>query len=82
MSGKSESGGKIDLNLLAILACPACRAKVVELEGSLQCVNTTCRRRYAVVNGLPVMLTDESEVLSPEDFAPLDLADPSNGAQK
>jgi len=52
----------IDQDLLDILACPACRAEV-RLEGD-RIVCTSCRRRYPVRDGIPVLLVDEAETPS------------------
>lgn len=49
----------IDAELLAILACPADRAPVTDGETHLVC--TSCGRRYAVREGIPVMLVEEAE---------------------
>jgi hypothetical protein len=49
----------IDSRLLEILACPACKTDV-RLEGDkLVCV--TCKRRYPIKGGIPVMLLEEAE---------------------
>jgi len=51
----------IDKELLAILACPACKADV-KLEGEkIICKNSACGLRYPVKDGIPVMLIDEAE---------------------
>jgi len=46
--------------LLLILACPACKAKVVlKPDGSaLKCVS--CKRVYPIRDDIPVMLIDEA----------------------
>ncbi len=52
----------IDPELLEILACPECKAKVeVVKEGAgLRCVR--CHRVYPVQDDIPVMLVDEAKV--------------------
>jgi uncharacterized protein YbaR (Trm112 family) len=52
----------ISQELLEILACPACRAKVeLKKDGSgLKCVN--CRRVYPIRDDIPVMLIDEAVI--------------------
>jgi uncharacterized protein YbaR (Trm112 family) len=48
--------------LLEILVCPACRAKV-ELKpdgGGLKCVE--CHRVYPIRDDIPVMLIDEAQI--------------------
>jgi uncharacterized protein YbaR (Trm112 family) len=52
----------ISQELLEILACPACKAKV-ELtadENGLKCVE--CKRVYPIRDDIPVMLVDEATV--------------------
>ncbi|HUS11724.1 MAG TPA: Trm112 family protein [Pyrinomonadaceae bacterium] len=50
----------ISQDLLEILACPACKAKVeLKADGSaLKCVE--CRRVYPIREDIPVMLIDEA----------------------
>lgn len=52
----------ISQELLDILACPACKAKVeLKLDGSgLKCVK--CKRVYPIRDDIPVMLIDEATV--------------------
>ena len=48
-------------DLLDILACPQCRGPLEVEAASLRC--DTCRLRYRVDNGIPVMLISEAERL-------------------
>lgn len=52
----------ISPELLEILACPACKAKVeLKADGSgLKCV--ACKRVYPIRDDIPVMLIDEATV--------------------
>jgi len=52
----------ISESLLLILACPACKAKVVlKPDGSaLKCVS--CKRAYPIRDDIPVMLIDEAVI--------------------
>lgn len=52
----------INQDLLEILACPACKAKVeLKPDGSaLKCVE--CRRVYPIRDDIPVMLIDEAKI--------------------
>ena len=56
----------ISQDLLEILACPACRAKVeLKADGSgLKCVE--CKRVYPIRDDIPVMLIDEATVENEE----------------
>jgi len=50
----------IDPELLAILACPVCKAPVREVADGILC--TSCTRTYPVKDGIPVMLAEEARI--------------------
>jgi len=52
----------ISQDLLQILACPACKAKVeLKSDGNaLKCVK--CKRVYPIRDDIPVMLVDEATI--------------------
>jgi uncharacterized protein len=56
-----EVSGVLSEELLSILACPACKSKVV-LENDLLVCNA-CGRRYPIRDGIPVMLIEEGDRL-------------------
>ncbi len=53
----------LDKTLLDILACPKCKGDLIykdaEEEESLTC--NACRLRYAVEDGIPIMLIDKAK---------------------
>jgi hypothetical protein len=51
----------MDEELLEILACPACKAKVVQEKEEIVCANPQCRLRYPIRDGIPVMLIEEAK---------------------
>ena len=57
----------ISQDLLEILACPACKAKVeLQPDGQgLKCVQ--CRRLYPIRDDIPVMLIEEATVAEEEN---------------
>jgi uncharacterized protein YbaR (Trm112 family) len=55
-------------DLLDILACPQCRGPLQVETASLRC--DTCRLRYRVENGIPVMLISEAEHVQDNDEPP------------
>ena len=60
--------------LLAILACPACKTRVTLVADKwLVCQNPECRRKYPIVDEIPVMLIEEGTKYV--DVAEADLAD-------
>jgi uncharacterized protein YbaR (Trm112 family) len=54
----------LDPSLLEILACPEDRGPLYELADEQALYNPRLRRRYRVVDGIPVMLIDEAETVS------------------
>ncbi len=49
-------------DLLAILACPACKTKVALVADKwLVCPNPECRRKYPIKDDIPIMLTEEGD---------------------
>ena len=50
----------IDEELLKILACPLCKNDVKLENDKIVC--TSCKRRYPIRDGIPIMLIDEAEV--------------------
>jgi uncharacterized protein YbaR (Trm112 family) len=48
--------------LLAILACPACKSKVHLLADKwLVCQNAACGRKYPIKDEIPIMLIEEGD---------------------
>ena len=55
----------MDKELLEILACPVCKGRVTLADGAIVC--SSCRRKYPVRDGIPVMLPEEAEKPAPAD---------------
>jgi uncharacterized protein YbaR (Trm112 family) len=51
----------IHKELLDILACPKCKAKVVMNEAGTHLVCAVCRVRYPIEEDIPIMLIDRAE---------------------
>jgi hypothetical protein len=50
----------ISQDLLDILACPVCRARLaLAAADKLQCTN--CRRLYPIRDGIPILLESEAQ---------------------
>jgi uncharacterized protein YbaR (Trm112 family) len=57
-----NAGMALDEKLLEILACPNCRGEIEYLEDeSVLVCRGTCRYRYPIRDGIPVLLVDEAE---------------------
>jgi uncharacterized protein YbaR (Trm112 family) len=54
----------LDPRLLAILACPQDKGPLYYLEDESALYNPRLKRRYKVVDGIPVMLVDEAETVA------------------
>ena len=57
----------LDPMLLDILACPEDKGPLVYFTDEDCLYNPRLRRRYAVRDGIPVMLIDEAETVSDEE---------------
>ena len=53
----------LDPKLLEILACPEDKGALLWFEGEAALYNPRLRRRYSVVDGIPVMRGDEAEAV-------------------
>lgn len=58
----------INKELLEILCCPETKADLVLDGDSLVSTDKETRRRYKIVDDIPIMLIDESEQLSMEEW--------------
>ena len=57
----------LDPMLLEILACPEDKGPLVYFTDEASLYNPRLRRRYAVRDGIPVMLIDEAETVSDDE---------------
>ena len=58
----------ISKELLDILCCPETKADLILDENTLVSTDINTRRRYRIEDDIPVMLIDESEKLSIDDW--------------
>ena len=59
----------ISKDLLDILCCPETKADLVLDGDTLVSIDKATRRRYRIEDDIPIMLIDESEQLSVEEWA-------------
>jgi hypothetical protein len=50
----------LDASVLDLLACPVCQGVLSIDENRLVCM--ACRRRYPVVDGIPVLIPERAEL--------------------
>lgn len=62
-------GSSLDPRLLAVLACPQDKGPLLYLGDSGGLYNPRLHRRYAVRDGIPVMLVDEAEAVDDAEHA-------------
>ncbi|MGH7444758.1 MAG: Trm112 family protein [Longimicrobiales bacterium] len=53
----------LDAQLLEILVCPKCKGELEYRSAQDELVCHTCRLRYEVRDGIPIMLIDEAKPL-------------------
>lgn len=51
-----------------MLRCPQCRERVVEDNDRLICCNREQRQAFPVRDGIPVMIVDEAEIVSADEW--------------
>ncbi|MGO9962421.1 MAG: Trm112 family protein [Acidimicrobiales bacterium] len=61
----------LDPQLLALLACPEDKGPLFYFADEETLYNPRLRRRYRIVDGIPVMLVDESETVGEDEHARL-----------
>jgi len=50
------------------LRCPKCLGQLVEVENLLSCQNTSCLKKYPIVNDIPILINEEASVFNIQDF--------------
>jgi uncharacterized protein YbaR (Trm112 family) len=58
---------ELDPQLLALLACPEDKGPLLYFPDEETLYNPRLRRRYRIVDGIPVMLVDESETVGEDE---------------
>jgi uncharacterized protein YbaR (Trm112 family) len=62
----------LDPLLLEILACPEDKGPLLYFEDEDTLYNPRLRRRYRILDGIPVMLVDEAETVSEDEHIRLE----------
>ena len=71
----------LDPLLLQILACPEDKGPLLYFEDEETLYNPRLRRRYRIVDGIPVLLVDESETVSDEEHSRLEAKAAAEGVR-
>ncbi len=59
---------ELDKELLEILVCPKSRASLIQDGDWLYSTDREARLRYAIRDGIPIMLIDEAETVDEAEF--------------
>ncbi len=59
---------KVAEELMKILVCPQTKAALVQDGDWLYSTDPATRRRYPIIDGIPIMLIDQSQVVEPAEF--------------
>lgn len=59
---------EIDQELLSMMVCPVAHTPLVQDGDWLYSTDPKTRYKYPIRDGIPIMLSDESEVAEPDEF--------------
>lgn len=71
----------LDPQLLEILACPEDKGPLLYFEDEDSLYNPRLKRRYAIKDGIPIMLIDEAEAVSDDEHERLVQKAADNGIE-
>ncbi len=54
--------------ILKELRCPKCLSQLSEVENLLSCQNTSCLKKYPILNDIPILINEESSIFIIQDF--------------
>lgn len=58
----------LDSKLLEILVCPVSKASLREVDGYLISADPETRLRYRIDEGIPVMLVEDAEMMTEDEW--------------
>lgn len=79
--GRTSLSARVSEELMRILVCPQTKAPLVQEGDWLYSTDAATRRRYPIVDGIPIMLIDQSQVVDEAEFRRvMDDANSSSGS--
>jgi len=51
-----------------LLVCPICHSKLKQTGSEFECTNAKCSAQFPIVNGIPVLINEQSSIFSIKDF--------------
>lgn len=68
LMSEKMTAARVSDELMKILVCPQTKARLVQDGDWLYSTDARTRRRYPIVDGIPILLVDRSEVVDETDF--------------
>lgn len=59
---------RISERVQELLCCPICHAKLKRAGEQFECTNSECATHFPIVDGIPVLINEQSSVFSIDDF--------------
>jgi SAM-dependent methyltransferase/uncharacterized protein YbaR (Trm112 family) len=59
---------RITQNIQQLLRCPICHAKLRQTGQQFECANSECHAGFPILDGIPVLLNEQSSVFTFDDF--------------
>ena len=59
---------RISQTVQELLRCPICHAQLKQVGLKFECTNSECNTHFPIVDGIPVLLNEQSSVFSMDDF--------------
>jgi len=59
---------RVSQSIQGLLRCPICRAKITLSLQQCECRNSSCRARFPIIDGIPILINEKSSVFSIQDF--------------
>jgi SAM-dependent methyltransferase len=59
---------RLSQTIQKLLCCPKCHDELKKIDDKLECINSKCATCFPVVNGVPVLINEQSSIFSIDDF--------------
>lgn len=68
LMSEKMTAARVSDELMKILVCPQTKARLIQDGDWLYSTDARTRRRYPIVDGIPILLVDRSEVVEESEF--------------
>lgn len=59
---------RLSQSVQELLCCPICHSKLTQSGEQFECTNSDCATHFPIVDGIPVLINEQSSVFSIDDF--------------